>query len=364
MLAKKPFNIKPQSLYLLIMLIQLIVLLIMLIPVFDPLVFLLFLFVTFSMVLRWRVNIRPVYMLIDEIIFIIISVFYPLAAIYLFLFAYYFSYKNKLVYIIPIVIMGAVLNQDMYYLLVFQAILFGTILHHWSKDNAYNKELTDHLRHQIYNLEFIQAQLLSDYQDTEKISRLTERHRIAEILHDNLGHELTAAHLSLKAYKTLMSNKGHKNSEVTLNKAEQRLESALQQLKDSVKQIEPNLEVGFIQLQQLCDSFIYPIQFTHSGNNLELKPYIWQLVLMSVKEALTNITKHAHPKVIKLSFDVTDYVVRLMIENDGIINNTGKIKGHGLRYMRNRLEAVNGSLSVQNESTFKLIIIISTQKGR
>lgn len=48
--------------------------------------------------------------------------------------------------------------------------------------------------------------------------------------------------------------------------------------------------------------------------------------------------------MVNVSLDVTDYVVRLMIKNIGITNNNGKIQGHGLRYMRNRLEAVKGSL--------------------
>ena len=42
---------------------------------------------------------------------------------------------------------------------------------------------------------------------------------------------------------------------------------------------------------------------------------------MTVREALTNITKHARPSKVNISLKVTDYSVRLTIENDGIINN-------------------------------------------
>src|SRR5690606_2525439 len=112
---------------------------------------------------------------------------------------------------------------------------------HWEKDITSNKELIDSLRQRIYNLELIQSQLLTDYQDTERLSRLAERQRIAEILHDSLGHELTAAHLSLKAYKALLGTNRIDQANMTLSKAEQRLENALHQLKDSVKYIEPNL---------------------------------------------------------------------------------------------------------------------------
>ena len=79
---------------------------------------------------------------------------------------------------------------------------------------------------------------------------------------------------------------------------------------------------------------------------------------MSVKEALTNITKHAAPHEITVNLTITDNIVKLVIENDGIISKDNKDTGNGLRYMRSRLEAINGSLSIQKEHSFKLIIIL------
>lgn len=364
MITKKPLNINPQVSYMFILIIQFIILLNMIIPVFDSMVFLLFLLTVFSMVLRWRIKLNPKYMLIDEVIIIIISLFYPPAYLCLFIFAYYFAYKNKIVYMTPLVVIGIILNNSTFYLLLLQAILFGIILYQWTKDNAYNKELTDSLRRQIYELELVQSQLLSDYKDTERMSRLAERQRIAEILHDSLGHELTATHLSLKAYKTLLENNKQHQAQKTLLKIEQRLEYSLKQLKDSIKYIEPNLDISFNDLTHLVEDFMYPINFTHRGNVLKLKPYIWQFILMSTKEALTNIIKHAQPKNVNISLDVTDYIVRLAIENDGMKIGNGRIRGNGLRYMRSRLEAINGSLSIQKRDTFKLIITIPIENGR
>jgi signal transduction histidine kinase len=357
-MVKKACSLQPKALYLLILSCQFLILLLLLVPIFDSTLFLLFLFISFSLVLRWRIHMNPIYMLVDQTFFIVLSFFYPIAALYLFIMAYYFSYKNKLIYIIPTLIIGVIVNSDMlFYILVLQAVLFGTLIYYWEKERQLNNETNDHLRQHIYELESMQTQLLSDYQDTERLSRLTERKRIAEVLHDSLGHELTAAHLSLKAYQTLLASNQLKLAEVTLNKSVLRLENAIEQLKDSVKQIEPHYEMNLTHLKHLCENFIYPVQLDHTGD-VTLEPYIWQLILMSVKEALTNITKHAKPDLVQITFDVTDYIVRLVIENDGIYQHINHIKGNGLRYMRNRLEAVNGSLSIQNQATFKLIMII------
>ncbi len=360
-MIKKPFVLNPQVLYLYILILQCIISL--LVSEFNTTVFLLFMVSFFSLLLRWRIPLKPSYMLIDLLIFIIISSQYSPATLFLFLYAYYFSYKNKFLYIIPIIITGLMSTEEIvYYVLLAQAVLFGTILYYWEKDNRVNKNINDNLRLRIYELESIQAQLLSDYQDTERISRLTERHKIAEILHDNLGHELTAAHLSLKAYKTLLSSNQLQPALLQLNKTEQRLENALSQLKDTVKTIEPVNDLGLTNLRQLLYNYIYPIEFRLSGDTLKLKPYLWQLIMMSVKEALTNIIKHANPKTVNVNLEITDYIVRLIIENDGIKGNSVR-QGHGLRYMRNRLEAVNGSLSIQSDKMFKLIIIIPLNNG-
>ncbi|KLE16541.1 histidine kinase [Clostridium sp. C8] len=365
MIAKKNFIIGPQIIYSFIMVIQLLILLIIIFhKLLNPMVFLLYLILIFSMVLRWRIKLKPCYMLIDLTFFLLTAAFYPPASIYLFVFAYYFSYKNKLIYTLPLIIVGLIVNEGSYYLLLLQGLLFGTILCHWERESTSNKNIMDHLRQHIYDLELVQSQLLSDYQDTDRISRLTERQRIAEVLHDSLGHELTAAHLSLKAYKSLIKSKQFERANITFSKSEKRLENALHQLKSSVKSIEPNLEIGLLDITNLCDNFIYPVEFVHSGNIFKLEPYIWQLILMSVREALTNITKHARPNKVNISLKITDYSVRMTIENDGIINNPREISGNGLRYMRNRLEAVNGSLSIQRQGTFKLIIFIPFERSK
>lgn len=358
MSTNKPLNINQQGLYIFILIIQFIILISIAIPVINPMVFLVLIFILFSMVLRLRFQLKAAYMLIDIAIIALISILYPNAIFYLYIYAYYFAYKNRLIYTIPLIFIGFLLNYGLYYILLIQAIMFGALLYLLAKENASNKEQEDNLRRHIYELELDRVHLLSDYQDTERISRLSERQRIAEILHDSLGHELTAAHLSLKAYKTLLENNKTEHASKALDKVEDKLVYSLEQLKSSVKNIEPRFETGLNDLKYLINNFAYPIDFNHSGNHLRLKPYIWQLILMSVKEALTNISKHARPKNITIDLTVTDYILKLVIENDGVINYDYNDTGNGLRYMRSRLEAINGSLSIQKEDKFRLIIII------
>lgn|GEM_PF-3390708 len=149
MRAEKTFTISPQTVYLFVMLIQFLILVIVLLPTLDSVSFLLFLLLIFSMVLRWRINLRPCFMLIDESIFLLIAGFYSPAATYLFIFAYYFSYKNKLIYTFPLVIVAVIINSNTYYLLLLQGLLFGLILYQWEKESVSMKDTTDRLRQRI-----------------------------------------------------------------------------------------------------------------------------------------------------------------------------------------------------------------------
>lgn len=364
MFAKKPWDIDPQIIYLGVLALQFVLLFYLMTPMNNPMVFLFLLSTVFSMVLRWRIPIKPVYMWLDVAFIILAGFFYPQIFLCIIVVAYYFAYNYKLLYVFPLFSIGFLSQDSLFYWLLLQAVLFGTIMYYWSKSRAESNELTDDLRRRIYELELTQARLLADYQDAEKLSRLTERQRIAEMLHDDLGHELTAAQLSLRAYKTLLESGQIEKANETLPKIEQKLDYSLTQLKETVKQIEPTLDIGFHDLKHMVDEYTYPVQFTHKGSVQQIKPYMWQLMLMSVKEGLTNITKHANPHHIHIGLETTDFIVRLVIENDGVKANRGAIYGSGLRYMRNRLEAVNGSLSVQSDVWFKLIIIIPFETGR
>ncbi len=364
MSTQKPWNTDPHVIYLGILILQFFGLFYLITPISDPVVFLILLATAMSMVLRWRIDMKADYMLVDTALIILAGFYYAQVSIFLIVTAYYFAYKNKLLYLLPIVGVCLFLQDLMFLVLLVQAVLFGMLLYRWSKDQAKGNETTDDLRSKIYELEMTQAHLLADYQDAEKLTRLMERQRIAEMLHDDLGHELTATQLLLRAYKTLLESGQTEKAAELLVKIEQKLDHSLTQLKETVKHIEPTLKIGFHDLKQMLDDYSHPIHFTHTGPIQKMKPYMWQLTLMSVKEALTNITKHANPKRINVDLEITDFIVRIVLENDGIKTGSPAVYGNGLRYMRNRLEAVNGSLSVQRRETFQLIIIMPFETGR
>jgi signal transduction histidine kinase len=65
----------------------------------------------------------------------------------------------------------------------------------------------------------------------------------------------------------------------------------------------------------------------------------------AVSEALANATKHARASVVHVELDTPDTLVWLAIRDDGI-GGADPAKGSGLTGLRDRIEALGGTLDV------------------
>jgi signal transduction histidine kinase len=65
----------------------------------------------------------------------------------------------------------------------------------------------------------------------------------------------------------------------------------------------------------------------------------------AVSEALANAAKHARASAVHIELDAPDATLRLAIRDDGI-GGADPAKGSGLTGLRDRIEAVGGTLGV------------------
>jgi len=66
-----------------------------------------------------------------------------------------------------------------------------------------------------------------------------------------------------------------------------------------------------------------------------------------VSETLTNAAKHAHASVVRVDVDVVGRVLRLSVRDDGD-GGADPIRGSGLVGLKDRVEALGGTISVQS----------------
>jgi signal transduction histidine kinase len=66
-----------------------------------------------------------------------------------------------------------------------------------------------------------------------------------------------------------------------------------------------------------------------------------------VAEALTNAAKYARASNVQVSVDVRDGLLRVVVRDDGV-GGADPARGSGLLGLKDRLEAIGGSISLQS----------------
>ena len=235
------------------------------------------------------------------------------------------------------------------------ALTSGILLYVYKQSTSTSLKHIDTLREKIYTLERTQNHLLEAHHHIERTSALSERDRIANVLHDNLGHDLTGALVALRAYE---STQEPTKDNPLFTQIKTRIERAVEQLKATVHQSKVEEPIGLETFESLIEEFsLVSIDFTLEGSTNELTMTHWQALVSVLKESLTNIQKHAEPTRVQVSLHVDKKIVRLKVDNDGL----GEVKdtrGVGLHYMRKHIASLGGSLSIQRGFLFTLICVI------
>jgi signal transduction histidine kinase len=77
-------------------------------------------------------------------------------------------------------------------------------------------------------------------------------------------------------------------------------------------------------------------------------------ILRITQEALLNIARHAEADQVSLSLECEENAMLLSVQDNGIgiqsIEETNILNGHGLMIMRERAEAVGGSLIIRSST--------------
>jgi two-component system sensor histidine kinase DesK len=187
------------------------------------------------------------------------------------------------------------------------------------------------------------AELRLSHEEVRRLAATAERERIGRDLHDLLGHTL-----SLIALKSELAGKLLARDPVAARReiadVEHITRDALAQVRGAVSGMRAAGLVGEIASARLmleCAG----VRFTYSGFEHALPPAQESCLALALREAATNIQRHAHATHAEARLVVDDGGVQLSVRDDG----RGEIgpQGNGLTGMRERAEALGGQLRVE-----------------
>lgn len=193
---------------------------------------------------------------------------------------------------------------------------------------------------------------------TSKLTITEERERIARDLHDTLGQKLSMVGLkSDLAYKLIEVDIKAAKSEI--NDIQNVVRAALKEVRELVsdmRRIKLSDEIARIQQMLKAAEINVTIQGTPYLKDVSL--LIENVLSMCLKEAVTNVVKHSEATDCFITIKKTKKDIILKVKDNGIgISNEHKNhEEHGLRGIRERLEFLNGQLTIKSTNGTELII--------
>jgi len=182
-----------------------------------------------------------------------------------------------------------------------------------------------------------------------EVSIYEERNRIAQEIHDIVGHTLTSTILQIEAGKRLL----HKNMEggvQRLNEAQDLVRHSLNEIRGSVHMLKEDKYADLsIMLNQL-------IRETERNTGVVIHAAIHDLpelmsttykktIYHALQEGLTNGIRHGKSVEFHFSLEPVGANVQFRLEDRGIGTNI-IVMGFGLKAMKERVEQLGGSLSI------------------
>ncbi len=169
------------------------------------------------------------------------------------------------------------------------------------------------------------------------------RRRIERDLHDGTQQQLVSAMLDLRQVQAAAPPELERG----LSRIAERVTDAFNQVREISHGIHPAIlsERGLTPtLKALARRSAVPVELDlRTGRRLPDQVEV--AAYYAVSEALANAAKHARASVVQVELDTPDTVVRLAIRDDGI-GGADPSRGSGLTGLRDRIEALGGTLDV------------------
>jgi len=213
------------------------------------------------------------------------------------------------------------------------------------------------IKAQHLKLENQREAVQSSATNAARLAELNERTRIAQDIHDHVGHEITGALIALQT-AAKRDEIGNERADELLKSATTRLEGAYGALRETIYNLKP--AKSLTQLQDLCENFTFcKINFTQ---NADLKEHS-DIFAANLKEALTNISRHSTATLVTIQVDENNDYIRMIVADNGEVQSAKNIKnGLGITGMKDRIRMAGGTFTVSTENGFKITQILPKRR--
>ncbi len=182
------------------------------------------------------------------------------------------------------------------------------------------------------------------------LAAVAERERIARDLHDVLGHTLSVIVLKAElAGRLIAIDSTRATGEIA--DVERTARTALAEVREAIGGYRARGLAAEIEAARLTfDAAGVTLVAEHAPDNgAGLSPQEETALALVLREAVTNIVRHARATTCRLRFNTEAGTRRLIVEDDG--EHVVVREGNGVRGMRERIESLGGHFSLERGAT-------------
>ena len=181
-------------------------------------------------------------------------------------------------------------------------------------------------------------------EEIRRLAQLAERERIGRDLHDLLGHTLSVIALKSELAVRLF-DRDPAGARREVADVERVAREALGQVRRAVTGMRAvGMRAEFANARLALSAVM--VDFEYEFDETPLHPEIETVLALALREAATNVIRHAEARRCRAELRRAEGEVLLEIRDDGL--GGARSDGNGLRGMRERVEAAGGSLVVDS----------------
>lgn len=194
------------------------------------------------------------------------------------------------------------------------------------------------------------AALRLSHDEVRRLATVGERERIGRDLHDLLGHTLSMVALKADLAARLVE-RDPASAQREIGEVGGIARDALTQVRQAVSGIRAAglaAELASARLLLETDGIAFDCRLDDTVAAAGLTPEVETALAMTLREAVTNLQRHARARTAQALFSREGDAIRLQVSDDG--RGGAIVPGNGLSGMRERIESIGGRLRVDGDS--------------
>lgn len=228
-----------------------------------------------------------------------------------------------------------------------------------------NLRLEESISERTTELEEVHHRLMDHVQEQSaadlEMAALTERNRIAQEIHDIVGHTLTTTIVQIEAGKLLIDTSPERTRE-RLEVAQSLVRQGLEQIRGSVRLLRESewsydltgaMETFIRETEELTGVVIRRSVTPLPELSMEQK----NIVYLALREGITNGLKHGDSRLFELELHYDEPLLLFRLKNNGQPLGASKL-GFGLHAMKQRVEHAGGWLKLTEAPDWNVVIEI------